>query len=124
MCWSYGIISENDILTNAVCSSACRLPSNCKVYVGRVNVNSGGTQVKIINTVWHESYVEMNMIQPLASVISVLDIGIIHTDKIPLSRTVEIVELPKRNFSQSLLIFSGWGAERADDFEGSEPRVR
>ncbi|XP_031616944.1 uncharacterized protein LOC116336891 [Contarinia nasturtii] len=106
------IISETEILTNAVCAAACKATYKCEVYVGRVNVNHGGKKVEIKDTVWHESYVEMNAILPDTRFANlVLDIGILYMSRIPLSETVKIIALPQENLERkSDMRIAGWGS--------------
>lgn len=108
------IISEHDILTNAVCASACQHPPNCKAYVGRVRVNSGGKEVIIKDTVWHETYYEMEVMKQISSeeIQAMHDIGIIHTEKIAISETVRTIELQYYYpIEEQTMLMAGWGAD-------------
>lgn len=120
------IITEHDILTNAVCASACQYPPNCKVYVGRIHVNSGGREVTIKGTVWHKSYYEMETMKNISSVediFDIIDIGIIHTEKISMSETVGTVPMNRRGVTGKLtMVMAGWGAETDLNFR-IQPRV-
>lgn len=119
------IISERDILTNAVCASACQHLPNCKLYVGRVNTSAGGTEITMESTVWHPSYVQMDMVNHDNTYLFV-DLGIIHTENIPLSDTVKIIKIaPIKDVleGRETLLIAGWGAEPDPDFK-IEPRVR
>lgn len=105
------IISEHNILTNAVCASLCHFTPNCKVFVGRAKINSGGIEVIVKSTVWHKSYYEMEKIKYInrKSLLDLHDIGIIHTEKILTSTTVQIIEVWDRPFES--LVIAGWGAD-------------
>ncbi|XP_031637895.1 uncharacterized protein LOC116350281 [Contarinia nasturtii] len=109
------IISKYDILTNALCASACQYPPHCKVYVGRVNVDVGGVEIQIESTVWHESYVQMDAIKTFKH--TILDLGIIHTKSIPLSDKVTVIEMSKVPVKQRTMqnqyqgFIAGWGAD-------------
>lgn len=129
-----GIISEYDILTNAVCASACQHPPYCKLYVGRANVDTGGVEVKISSTTWHHSYLEMDLIDQskrndpdLSLSHRFTDLGIIHTERIPLSDTVQIIELAKFEDLCNKTIgyfvgLYGWGSEKFANFV-DEPKA-
>ncbi|XP_031617028.1 uncharacterized protein LOC116336936 [Contarinia nasturtii] len=112
------IISKYDILTNALCASACQYPPHCKLYVGRVNVDDGGVEIQIESTVWHESYVEMDAIKTFTH--TILDLGIIHTKGIPFSDNVTDIEMsntpvgPVNNFVGYIF---GWGADTDKAFK-------
>lgn len=118
------IISEYDILTNAICASACRHPPNCKLYVGRVRVNSGGIELTIKSTVWHKTYYELEIMKNYSEedLNQIVDIGIIHTVKIQMSATVQvIVGFDLRNGNQTVTM-AGWGAEKNKSFK-IQPKV-
>lgn len=57
------LISPEDILTNAVCATACNITENCKVFVGTMSSDGSGTNVNITETVWHETFVGMYMVR-------------------------------------------------------------
>lgn len=105
------ILSPENILTNAVCACACKVMGDCKIYVGRTNVDQGGREVQIKNTVWHESYVAFFMIK-LARVGSslVIDLGMIHIGKIKFSPTISNVQLTRRELINGRTVrIAGWG---------------
>lgn len=105
------IISDQSILTNAVCATVCNVPSECKVFVGRVNIRSGGKELTIKGSVWHNSYIEMRMIRPRQDeLINIHDIGIIHVEPIQLSESVQIISLPKQTLNgETPVRLAGWG---------------
>lgn len=115
------IISEYDILTNAICASACQYPPNCKLYVGRVHVNLGGKEMTIKGTVWHGSCYEMEMLKEITldEMFRRYDIGIIHTEMIPTSTTVRTIvpELCESYEDGIDVFFAGWGADSNAAFE-------
>lgn len=122
------IISEYDVLTSAVCASSCQYPPNCRLYVGRYMINAGGIQIKNKNTVWHSTYVEMNTVKSgydAASLESIIDLGIIHTEKMPLSQTIQIIKLATRDVVQDeTAVIAGWGRETNPAlFNGDNPKV-
>lgn len=121
------IISQYDVLTTAVCASACQHPPNCRIYAGRVNIDAGGIELEINKTKWHENYNEMFLIRGEAYISNqtnpFVDFGIIHTKKIPLSDTIKIISLADRDHvAGEYVIIAGWGGEYNEAFN-DEPKV-
>lgn len=122
------IISEYDILTSAVCASSCQYTPNCRLYVGRYMIRTGGTQIKINDTVWHPTYIEMDTIRggyDPTFLESIIDLGIIHTEKISLSETIKIIQMSNRTVKDSEeAMIAGWGLETDPSlFKGDDPKV-
>ena len=114
-----------------MCASACQSPLYCKLYVGRVNVDAGGTEIKINSSTWHHTYREMDMMNPSSETrFNILDLGIIHTEQIEMSETVQIIAMNDNDIQtcenyipgKYLAVISGWGAEQDAGFIG-EPKV-
>lgn len=107
------ILSNENILTNAACASACNITENCQVFVGRVNVDEGGYEVAIQDTIWHKSFFFIYLMKE-TDIISVIDIGMIHIKKIVLSPTVGVIQLSRHDLiSGSEVEVAGWGSNFA-----------
>ncbi|XP_031629985.1 serine protease ami-like [Contarinia nasturtii] len=109
------ILSEVDILTNAACASECNVTTNCKVFVGKVKIDDDdddGQEIQIRDTVWHESYIAlyMNRIGTNESRGQIIDLGMIHTEMIIMSETVQSINLPIQDLKDGRdVIIAGWG---------------
>lgn len=113
------ILSELNILTTAVCASICNITNYCQVFVGRIELDDGGHEVKINKTVWHQSYVSYYMSRwPQYGINRVIDIGMLHTEKIIMSQTVQALTLSDHEITaDSSVEVAGWGSNT--DFEVS-----
>lgn len=122
------IISQYDVLTNALCASSCQHPPNCRIYAGRVNIDAGGIELEIVKTKWHKNFNEMHMVQGEtyleAKENPVVDFGIIHTKKIPFSDAINVIALADRDgINNETVKIAGWGGENNEAFK-DEPKVR
>lgn len=102
--YSGAIISAISILTTADCAMKCKDLSNCKVFVGRRIIDSGGQEIKLIDTLWHESYEnQTGKVNPL---------GILRVDKaFPITADTQIIALPTGDFYSSEVHITGWGGK-------------
>lgn len=105
------IITENDILTTAACASVCNITKDCQIYVGRTEIDAGGQQIKINETIWHESYFSVYMLRIIAHGLqNVVDLGFIHMEKISMSDTIQPLNIPGRELKDgNMVIVAGWG---------------
>lgn len=108
------IISDQHILTTAVCASPCNVSSRCKVFVGRTQLNSGGVEIGIRKSEWHPSYYDIELVKPDREFINqVADIGILFTsERIEFSSSIQSIALPTQRFPESPVspvIVAGWG---------------
>lgn len=107
------IISLNSILTSGTCAYVCR-KSSCDVFVGTVDINSGGQRLTIANTIVHNS---LTTIFPHDFDFSALnkipddfiDLGILIMKEIPISKNVKIIDLPTEAFTNGKVFISGAG---------------
>lgn len=107
------IITPEHILTTAVCASGCNVTEGCQVFVGRTNVNSGGNEVGIKVTVWHESYIAWLMIRiKIYERYNVIDFGVLHIQKIASSPTASVINLTSRELKDGFPVkVAGWGSD-------------
>lgn len=106
---SGAIISAISILTTAECAVKCRNISNCKVFVGRRIIDSGGQEIKLLETIWHESYEnKTGKVNPL---------GILRVDNaFPITADTQIIALPRGDFYSSEVHITGWGGKVCNFF--------
>lgn len=107
------IISDRHILTAAMCATPCNFSSNCRVFVGRTKVNSGGVEIGIRKSEWHPSYYEMELLKtPQIFMYNFIDIGILFTsERIEFSFSIQPIALPTQNIDEedTPIFVAGWG---------------
>lgn len=105
------IITELDILTTAACASVCNITKDCQIYIGRTEIDAGGQQIKIDETIWHESYFSVYMLRLIThGLYAVVDLGFIHMEKISMSDTIQPLNIPGRELKdENKVIVAGWG---------------
>lgn len=106
------IQSELNIITSAVCASICNVTNYCQVFVVRIVLDDGGYEVKINKTLWHQSYVSYYMTRwPQYGINRVIDIGMLHTEKIIMSPTAQALTLSGHEITEDFDVeVAGWGS--------------
>lgn len=111
------IISLKSILTSGTCAYACSKIS-CDVFVGTVNINSGGQRLTIANTNVHDSLTttyphnfEQLLFKKKPDDLdpSIVDLGILIMNEIPISKNVKVIDLPTEAFTNGKVSISGMG---------------
>lgn len=99
MPFCYGAItSKQSIVTSSYCAEICANFTKCKIFVGRLNVYSGGQQLDLLKASWPES--------------SSIRIGILTVSTISFSEDVQSIPLPKQDLTEETqATIAGWGSE-------------